>query len=126
MVQSSHDDNQSDSATEQTKFLCHQQDGPVVDSPLKDKTTAGLEIQFETATPDLSSVYDGLDTGWSWVVLFATFMSFVVLGGCVYTTGVVHTILLERFRQSNATTAWVASLFSALSSLAGKVPCLVT
>ena len=68
-----------------------------------------------------SSVYDGLDTGWSWVVLFATFMSFVVLGGCVYTTGVVHTILLERFRQSNATTAWVASLFSALSSLAGKV-----
>ena len=39
----------------------------------------------------------------------------------MYTTGIVHTILLERFGESNATTAWAASLFSALSSLAGKV-----
>ena len=60
------------------------------------------------------------------MVLFATFMSFVVLGGCVYTTGVVHTILLERFGESNATTAWVASLFSALSSLAGKVSLFIS
>ena len=71
-----------------------------------------------------SLIYRTLDTGWSWVVLFATFMSFVVLGGSVYTTGIDHTILLERFNESNATTAWAASLFSALSSLAGKISLL--
>ena len=58
------------------------------------------------------------------MVLFATFMSFMVLGGCVYTTGVVHAILLERFGENNATTAWVVSLFCALTSLAGKVSLL--
>jgi hypothetical protein len=60
------------------------------------------------------------DRGWSWVVLFASFSSYFLIGGLVNSVGVIHSVLLERYDESVSLTAWVGSLHSALLLLGGK------
>ena len=67
-------------------------------------------------TPNFSD----LDKGWAWVVLLASFGSFLIIGGSVYGVGIIHIALLERYKQDVTTTAWVGALHSALMNLGGR------
>lgn len=60
-----------------------------------------------------------LDRGWSWVVLAASFGSFMLIGGTMYAVGIIHIALLDRYKQDVATTAWVGAIHSALMSVGG-------
>lgn len=61
-----------------------------------------------------------LDKGWSWVVLCACFGTCCIVGANNYGAGIVHKILLERYRESVSLTAWSGALQLALMCLAGK------
>ena len=62
----------------------------------------------------------GLDRGWSWVVMFASFGGFCLIGGTMYAVGIIHSTLLEKYRENVALTSWAGALHSALISAGGK------
>jgi len=61
-----------------------------------------------------------LDSGYSWVILFTSFMGYFLncIGiGCV---GLLFPEFLEYFGQSRTATAWIGSLNTAVGALIGK------
>ena len=66
-----------------------------------------------------------LDGGWSWVILAASFGSFMLLGGTMYAVGIIHIALLDSFKQDVASTAWVGAIHSALMSVGGMNSILI-
>lgn len=66
-----------------------------------------------------SSDFPDLDKGWAWVVLVASFGSFMLLGGTMYAVGIIHIALLERYGEDVSKTAWAGALHSALMSVGG-------
>ena len=65
--------------------------------------------------------FPDLDRGWSWVVMAGAFGSFMLIGGSVYSVGIIHIALLERFKQDITMTSWVGALHSAMMNLGGKL-----
>ena len=66
-----------------------------------------------------NSQFPDLDKGWAWVVLVASFVSFMLHGGTMYAVGIIHLALLERYREDVSKTAWTGALQSALISVGG-------
>ena len=62
-----------------------------------------------------------LDHGWAWVVFVANFVAFFVCGGFLQAAGIMQTTFVEKFGESEATTAWASSLFTAMCSLIGII-----
>ncbi|XP_045188872.2 monocarboxylate transporter 9-like isoform X3 [Mercenaria mercenaria] len=72
------------------------------------------------------NMFSDLDRGWSWMILFASFSSFFLLGGLINSVGVIHSVLLEKYKESVSLTAWVGSLHSALLLFGAPVSSIVT
>lgn len=70
--------------------------------------------------------FSDLDTGWAWVVLFASFWIFCILGGAMYTVGIIHSTLLERYHASTFLTSLAGALHTALISVAGPLSSAVS
>ena len=68
---------------------------------------------------DQASNFSDLDSGWAWVVLVASFCSFIMIGGTMYAVGIIHIALLERYKQNLSKTAMVGALQSAVMSIGG-------
>jgi len=63
---------------------------------------------------------EGMDTGWAWVVLIASFLTCFIVGGLMYTNGIMHVVLMERYNESVSLTSWAGALHSGMFSLACK------
>ena len=63
--------------------------------------------------------FPDIDSAWSWIVMVAAFIALFVIGGTNYTVGLVHNILLEKYGESQTTTAWVGAVHTSISNLAG-------
>lgn len=90
--------------------------------------TNSTDRESEPFKKDKDSLHDtsdytvrGLDTGWAWAVLFASFGVFCILGGKMYAVGIIHAALLERYRESLSLTSWAGALHTALFSLGGML-----
>ena len=62
-----------------------------------------------------------MDRGWSWVVMIASFCGNILTDGITFCSGLVLSELVVTFHESVSKTAWVSSLQSGISMLAGKV-----
>ncbi|XP_045189583.2 uncharacterized protein LOC123546956 isoform X2 [Mercenaria mercenaria] len=62
-----------------------------------------------------------LDTGWSYMLLFASFGTCCLIGANNYGTGIIHKILLERYNESVVLTSWSGSLQLALMCLSAPL-----
>jgi len=67
---------------------------------------------------------EGLDTGWARVVLIASFLTCFIVGGLMYTNGIMHVVLMERYNESVSLTSWAGALHSGMFSLASESICL--
>ena len=72
------------------------------------------------AKPHETPVAHDLDHGWAWVVMFASFGSFLIIGGNIYGAGIIHIALLERYGQDVTKTSWVGALLSSMINIGGK------
>ena len=61
----------------------------------------------------------GVDHGWAWVVMLASFGSFLIIGGNIYGVGIIHIVLLERYGQDITKTSWVGALLSSMVNIGG-------
>lgn len=62
-----------------------------------------------------------VDGGYGWVVVFASFMSSMIVDGIAFSFGLIYTELLQYFHESKSKTAWIGSLFLAVPLMAGPV-----
>lgn len=76
-----------------------------------------LKLEKQNDTDECSD----LDTGWAWMVLVASFGTFFLIGNCMYSVGIIHSSLLERYGESVSLTSWAGALHTALMSLGGPV-----
>ncbi|WAR22070.1 MOT14-like protein, partial [Mya arenaria] len=74
---------------------------------------------IENDDDEVEPQFSDLDSGWAWVVLAASFLSFALLGGSMYSVGIIHNALLERFQASVGLTSWVGALHTGILSLGG-------
>lgn len=51
--------------------------------------------------------------------LIAVFFSFCVVGGMVYSNGIIHAALLDRYNENVGLTSWAGALMTALMLLLG-------
>ncbi|ELU17542.1 hypothetical protein CAPTEDRAFT_88831, partial [Capitella teleta] len=54
------------------------------------------------------------DQGWSWLVLFAAFLSNVTFDGVIFSFGVFYVEFLGYFNAGRAQTSWIGSVISAV------------
>ncbi|KAK2142870.1 hypothetical protein LSH36_903g00095 [Paralvinella palmiformis] len=59
-------------------------------------------------------VYKAPDGGWGWVIVFSSFLLQAVTVGVTYTFGIIYVDLLDSFKSSESTTAWIGSIQPAL------------
>ena len=64
--------------------------------------------------------HDDIDGGWAWVVMVASFGCFILCGGVTYTSGVIHSVLLNKYNAQVSVTAWASGLYTAFISMSGK------
>ena len=60
------------------------------------------------------------DGGWAWVICFSCFAVQAILGGLVYSFGLLYIELLDHFQRPKGETALVLSIFQGVSLLGGK------
>lgn len=77
--------------------------------------------QHKRQFQDSDENVDGLDSGWAWVVLFASFGACFLIGSSVYASGIAHSTLLERYKESASVTSWAGALQSSFFSFTGKI-----
>lgn len=70
--------------------------------------------------PDKGQDFSDLDSGWAWVILFASFGTFFLIGNSMYAVGIIHTSLLDRYGEKVSLTSWAGALHTAFMSLGGK------
>ena len=75
------------------------------------------EIQCSSSE---SLSFKTLDKGWSWIIMCTSFGAFFLIGVNMYGVGIMHAVLLERYRESVFLTSWAGSLQTAFMSLGGK------
>ncbi|XP_070535231.1 monocarboxylate transporter 12-like [Ptychodera flava] len=51
------------------------------------------------------------DGGWGWVIVFASFIGFVISAGLVNSFSVLYVAFLDAFGESKAVTAWISGIF---------------
>lgn len=73
----------------------------------------------------MSQAFDDLDQGWSWVVLVTCFLSNMIVGTMNYIPGLIHSTLLLKYQENQATTAVVGSLHPAIMNIAGPLSSLL-
>jgi len=83
----------------------------VVKANITSQSTAANRTYIELAD---------IDGGWAWVVMVASFGCFILCGGVTYTSGVLHSVLLNRYNAQVSVTAWASGLYTALISMSGK------
>ncbi|XP_023931675.1 monocarboxylate transporter 14-like, partial [Lingula anatina] len=66
-----------------------------------------------------SSHCDDVDKGWAWVVMAAGSLSIFLTNGMSYSVGVMYLPMLETFKEGEAITSMVGSVFMGLSMLTG-------
>ena len=60
------------------------------------------------------------DGGWGWVVVLASFLTFVVVDGISYSFGILYVELLDYFNATKSETSWIGSLVVGLAYLVGE------
>ncbi|KAL4228581.1 hypothetical protein ACF0H5_011631 [Mactra antiquata] len=86
----------------------------------EERTPLEKKTKISGTTPDLQTHGD-VDTGWSWIILTACFGNFCLFGCAQYASGIIHSLLLERYGASVYITSWAGSLHVSLISLAGPL-----
>lgn len=66
------------------------------------------------------------DGGWGWVVVFASFITYMIADGVTFSFGVLYVDFLQHFKASKSKTAWVGSLFMGVPLLAGPIASTLT
>jgi hypothetical protein len=84
------------------------------------KQTTHCENAKKQCYSSESVLYKSLDTGWSWMIMLSSFGAFFLIGVNMYGVGIMHAVLLERYRESVFLTAWAGSLQTAFMSLGGN------
>jgi len=79
-----------------------------------------LDKCMENENHEESRAMEGLDTGWAWVVLIASFWTFFMVGGTMYANGIMHVALMERYNESVSLTSWAGALHTGMFSLSSK------
>lgn len=74
-------------------------------------------VEIKKASEELS---EHLDNGWSWVILFACFGTCCLVGANNYGVGIIHTVMLDRYKESVSLTAWSGALQLGLMCLTGE------
>ncbi|XP_077998163.1 monocarboxylate transporter 12-like [Glandiceps talaboti] len=64
---------------------------------------------------------DPPDGGWGWVIVMATFITFALTAGSMYSFGVLYVAFLDAFGESKSKTAWVGSIFTFLFALTSSL-----
>ena len=78
------------------------------------------EEEEEQASDDFNYAPQ-MDRGWSWIVMIASFCSNLLTDGITFCSGLVLSELVVTFHESVSKTAWVSSLQSGISMLAGDI-----
>ena len=65
-----------------------------------------------------------MDSGWSWVVCCAAFITHTLTIGFSYGIGVYYVEFLTVFKESKGTTAWISSLNYGFLCGLGEIVCL--
>lgn len=97
-------------STEKVKYETEREALKRPDKADKDGT---MEISMEEVR--------GLDTGWAWVVVFAAFGTFCLLGTSLYSVGIIQAVLLQKYGESVALTSWPGAVNTAMMSLGGPL-----
>lgn len=63
----------------------------------------------------------GLDGGWGWCVVFASFLISMIGDGICFSFGLLYTEFLNEFGESKSVTSWIGSLFMAVPLLTGPI-----
>ena len=83
-------------------------------------TAAGDEDEEEDGAADLDvSLPLTPDGGWGWMVVFASFVTNLIVDGVAYTFGIIMPQLIDYFGASKGTTAVVGSLIPGLYNIVG-------
>lgn len=61
-----------------------------------------------------------MDSGWAWIVLSATFVSFFTGCGLGYNIGIYFVCFLNAFQESRAYTAWINAVYATVFQISGK------
>ena len=64
------------------------------------------------------------DGGWGWVILFASFMSSVIVDGVCFAFGIFYLEFLDYFGESKSKTAWIGSVLNGTYMIMGKLSIL--
>ena len=101
--------------------------GDVVGSWDNDRTTADEEA--DVLTPEMHADVEAVDQlpvplapdgGWGWMVVAASFVSNLIVGGICYMFGIIMPELMEYFQSGKGKTAFVGSLVPGTLSVVGK------
>ncbi|KAK3104783.1 hypothetical protein FSP39_009996 [Pinctada imbricata] len=65
------------------------------------------------------------DKGWAWIVMLSSFGGHVIHGFFLFSLGIVHVALLERFQEEVGKTAWVSGIFLGLYSFCGFISAMI-
>lgn len=91
-----------------------------------------MELELETSTESkpnrekptkimTEKEFSDLDSGWSWVVMFASFINLSIIGGNVLGVGIIHSALVRKYQESITLTSWAGTLQVAVCSLGGPL-----
>ncbi|KAL4231866.1 hypothetical protein ACF0H5_009442 [Mactra antiquata] len=61
--------------------------------------------------------FDNLDRGWSWIVLAASFCTFMLMGATQFASGIVYMALLDRFQASTSLSSLVCAVHISMISI---------
>lgn len=61
------------------------------------------------------------DGGYGWVIVFCSFLLYLIADGIAYTLGLINTAWLVYFNESETKTSWIGSIFYSTPLLAGPI-----
>lgn len=61
------------------------------------------------------------DGGYGWVVVFGSFLLYLIADGIAYPLGLINSVWLDYFQESETKTSWIGSIFYATPLLTGPV-----
>ena len=60
------------------------------------------------------------DGGWGWVILFASFLSAVIVDGVCFSFGIFYLEFLSYYQENKGKTAWIGSVLNGTYMIMGK------
>lgn len=105
-------------------------DAPVICDSVKQVTSQVVCHEDSTsdesrATPSGSRPV-APDGGWGWIVLFASFLSSVIVDGVCFSFGIFYLEFLDEFGENKSKTAWIGSVLNGMYMIMGKCLRLIT